>query len=179
MPLKYAARGVNGTTFELERRAFKMEIETCHAITNQVPAKPKNDLFHSLSVFCFTTRAELAGDKQKHWVCRIVEHEKPTTENWKSYFVGYSSLKNYAWSALEPGQKIDVLSVPVFEGSETRTALPPALESGYQSITEAQAIALGNLFQESTTTSQSKISVSNSTADEEDEAEEVSVSIPF
>lgn len=83
-PLKYAARGVNGATFETERRAFKVELETCHAITNQVPAKPRNDLFHSLGVFCFTTRAELAGDKQKAWVCRVVGHEKPTTENWRN-----------------------------------------------------------------------------------------------
>ena len=147
IPLKYAARGVNGTTFELERRAFKMEMEACHAITNQVPAKPKNDLFHSLSVFCFTTEAELAGDKQKAWVCRIVGHEKPSTENWKNYFVGYSSLKEYAWSALEPGQKIDVLSMPVIEGGETRTALPPGSDLTHQFTRESEAVANDSLFQ--------------------------------
>lgn len=47
LPLKYAARGVNGATFEVERRAFKAQLETCHALINQVPAKPKNDRFHS------------------------------------------------------------------------------------------------------------------------------------
>ncbi len=146
-PLKYAARGINGTTFELERRAFKMEMEACHAITNQVPAKPKNDMFHSLSVFCFTTEAELAGDKQKAWVCRIVGHEKPSTENWKNYFVGYSSLKEYAWSALEPGQKIDVLSMPVLEAGETKSALPPGSDLTHQFTPESEAIAQDSLFQ--------------------------------
>ncbi len=48
LPLKYAARGVNGATFEVERRAFKAQLETCHALTNQVPAKPKNDLLDLL-----------------------------------------------------------------------------------------------------------------------------------
>ncbi len=165
-PLKYAARGVNGTTFELERRAFKMEMEACHAITNQVPAKPKNDLFHSLSVFCFTTKAELAGDKQKAWVCRIVGHEKPSTENWKNYFVGYSSLKEYAWSALEPGQKIDVLSMPVLEGGETRTALPPGDDLTHQFTREEEAIAQDSLFQRNVTESK-------------DKSEEIPADIPF
>ncbi len=150
--LKYLARGANGTTFELERRAFKAELEACHAITNQVPAKPKNDLFHALGVSCFTTKPELVGDEQKKsWACRIVSHEKPTTENWKQYFVGYSSLKNYAWAALEPGQKIDVLSVPVLAASEERTALPQGSELHRQPTPEEEAIANASLFPTRTT----------------------------
>ena len=127
LPLKYAARGVNGATFEVERRAFKAQLETCHALINQVPAKPKNDLFHALGVFCFTTQAELIGEKQnKSWCCRVVSHQAPTTENWKDYFVGYTHLKDYTWSALEPGQKIDVLSMPALEGeSRVVAALSP------------------------------------------------------
>lgn len=122
-PLKYAARGVNGATFEVERRAFKSELETCHALTNQAPAKPKNDRFHSLGVFCFTTQAELVGEKQnKSWCCRVVSHESPTTENWRDYFIGYTSLKDYAWSALEPGQKIDVLTIPAMDGEVREVA---------------------------------------------------------
>ncbi len=142
-PLRYAARGVNGASFEIERRAFRGELEACHAITNGTPAKAKNDLFHSLGVFCFTTKAEFAGDKQKHWVCRVVGHEKPTTENWKNYFVGYSTLKDYAWEALEPGKKIDVLAVPALAGGESVAALPAASKSAY--VDEANARA--SLFQ--------------------------------
>lgn len=127
LPLKYAARGVNGATFEVERRAFKAELEACHAITNQISAKPKNDLFHCLGVFCFTTTAELAGDRQKNWCCRVVAHSKPTTENWKNYFVGYTYFKDAAWLALEPGQRIDVFSTPVIApGSEEMAALLPS-----------------------------------------------------
>ncbi len=127
-PLKYAARGVNGATFELERRAFKGELEACHALTNSIAAKPKNDLFHCLGVFCFTTKAELVGEKQnKSWCCRVVSHEKPTVENWTSYFIGYTHLKDYTWAALEPGQKIDILSVGAIAGSEDMAALPSGI----------------------------------------------------
>ena len=115
----------NGATFENERRAFKAELEASHAITNQIAAKPKDDRFHALGVFCFTTKAELVGDKMKHWCCRVVAHIKPTTENWKSYFVGFTHLKEPTWTALEPGQKIDVLSVPAIMGVE-EMSLPKA-----------------------------------------------------
>lgn len=102
-------------TFETNRRAFKSQLEACHALTNQVPSRPKNELFHALGVFCFTTKSELVGEQIKSWCCRVVSHEQPTTENWQQYFVGYTHLKDEAWSALEPGQKIDVLSPPALE----------------------------------------------------------------
>ena len=176
-PLKYAARGVNGATFELERRVFKAEIEACHAITNQVPAKPRNDLFHALSVFCFTTKAELAGDRQKAWVCRVVGHEKPTTENWKSYFVGFSSLKEYAWSALEPGQKIDILSSPVLAGGEELVALRPAPELHLSQATAAEeAIAKASLFPRTVPTLVSK---SSEDANHSGDIEDTDPDIPF
>ncbi len=180
-PLKYAARGVNGATFEAERRAFKAELEACHALTNQVPAKPKNDVFHALGVFCFTTKAELAGDKQKSWVCRVVGHEKPSTENWKNYFVGYSHLKDYAWSALEPGQRIDVLSVPVVEGGDSRAALPAASELR-QKPTEAEEAITAILFPAPTldVTQAATISyTSGSTAIDAQAEDEQAPDIPF
>lgn len=147
-PLKYAARGVNGATFEIERRAFKAPLETCHALINQVPAKPKNDRFHALGVFCFTTQAELIGEKTHNsWCCRVVSHESPTTENWKDYFVGYTSLKDYAWSALEPGQKIDVLSIPAIEGEVSEVAaLSPGEElDRNENRYHGQTAAIGRL----------------------------------
>lgn len=158
LPLKYAARGVNGATFEVERRAFKAQLETCHALTNQVAAKPKNDLFHALGVFCFTTSAELVGEKQnKSWCCRVISHETPTTENWRDYFIGYTHLKDYAWSALEPGQKIDVLSTPALEG-ETRAvaALSPANELDiFEPSYRREAQSHGRAFVGATTVSPS------------------------
>ena len=145
-PLKYAARGVNGATFELERRAFKAELEACHALTNSVPAKPKNDLFHCLGVFCFTTKPELVGEKQnKSWCCRILSHEKPTVENWTNYFIGYTHLKDYTWAALEPGQKIDILSVGAIAGTEEMTAVPPSLQEETHDYVEEDS-ASASLF---------------------------------
>lgn len=147
-PLKYAARGVNGATFEVERRAFKGELETCHALTNQAPAKPKNDRFHSLGVFCFTTQAELVGEKQnKSWCCRVVSHERPTTENWRNYFIGYTDFKDYAWSALEPGQKIDILSIPALEAEahEVAALLPGDELDSREPSYQQQMAARGSL----------------------------------
>lgn len=103
LPLKYAARGANGASFEAHRRAFKGELEACHAIANKIPARAKNDLFHSLGVFAFETKAELVGtDTDNAWACRVVNHEKPTHDNWKDYFVGFGEEKDYVWQSLEP-----------------------------------------------------------------------------
>lgn len=168
-PLKYAARGVNGATFENERRAFKAELEASHAITNQVAAKPKDDRFHALGVFCFTTKAEFVGDKKKHWCCKVVDHIKPTTEDWKSYFVGFTHLKESTWTALEPGQKIDVLSVPAIMGVE-EMSLPPA-RSEYATQTDDFAQASTSLFPSSPIKSATPVTVgqlNDSSADKPD-----------
>jgi len=74
-----------------------------------------------------------------------VSHESPTTENWKNYFVGYTQLKDYAWSALEPGQKIDVLSIPALEGQAQSVATllpgdePDSFEANYQPEAKSRA----------------------------------------
>lgn len=119
LPLKYAARGANGASFEAHRRAFKSELEACHAIANGIPARPKNDMFHSLGVFSFETKAELVGDDTNNaWACRVVSHQKPSLENWRSYFVGFEDRKDYIWDSLEPQQ---ALGLP-------QLALSPSLE---------------------------------------------------
>ncbi len=85
----------------------------------------------------------MVGDKQnKSWCCRVVSHEKPTVENWTNYFIGYTHLKDYTWAALEPGQKIDVLSVGAIAGSEEMTALPPGIqEETHEYVEEDSASA--------------------------------------
>lgn len=152
-PLKYAARGVNGATFEMERRAFKGELEVCHVLATSaatgksVAAKPKTDLYHSLGVFCFSTKAELVGEKpNKSWCCRVVGHEKPMVENWKDYFLGYTQWKDYIWSALEPLQCIDVRSQPVIEAGTEKLALP-AGDNFYPPVSDEQAaVGKASLF---------------------------------
>ena len=113
LPLKYAARGANGASFEAHRRAFKGELEACHAIANKIPARAKNDLFHSLGVFAFETKAELVGsDTDNAWACRVASHEKPVLDNWKDYFVGFSEEKDYVWQSLEPQQITSLPQLP-------------------------------------------------------------------
>lgn len=137
----------NGVTFETNRRAFKSQLEACHALINQVPSRPRNELFHALGVFCFTTKAELVGDVVKSWCCRVVSYKRPTIENWKDYFVGYTQFKDEAWSALEPGQKIDVLSPPALEeGAHEMAALLPGDElNNVEPSYQQQMAARGSL----------------------------------
>lgn len=178
-PLKYAARGVNGATFEAERRAFKGELEACHAIINQVPAKPKNDLFHALGVFCFTTKAELVGEKQnKSWCCRVARHLKPTTENWKSYFLGYSHLKEFAWLAFSPAQKIDILCRPALAETKDMAALPAMSEP--EPSQEEENIRTSSLFSTTAVATEHTVNATSSDANEDlGEVEEIPADIPF
>lgn len=123
LPLKYAARGVNGATFELHRQAFRSELEACHAIANKVPARPKNDRFHALGVFSFQTKAELVGEKNNSsWVCRVVAHDKPIIDNWESHFLGYTEHKDYIWSSLEPESAITVPGLPQLTSAPINTS---------------------------------------------------------
>ena len=142
-PLRYAARGVNGATFEIERRAFKAELEACHAVANGQAAKPKNERFHCLGVFACTIKAEYAGDRQKSWACRVVGHEKPTNANWKTYFVGYSDLREYVWTAFEPEKKLPL----VRESSLDEELVGTAGIDAYSDLTDADVeVARQSLF---------------------------------
>jgi hypothetical protein len=127
-PLKYVGKGINGTTFDIERQAFKQELEGCHAIANRIPAKTKTDKFHALGVFAFTTKAELCGSPQKNWCCRVVAHEKPTLETWQNYFLGYSDFKTTIWETLEPDNKIDILKQHALPSSDDTVTLPDSVE---------------------------------------------------
>lgn len=45
----------------------------------------------------------ILGKKVKSWACKIVEHDKPTLENWKDYFVGFDSeTKLFVHEVLQP-----------------------------------------------------------------------------
>lgn len=123
LPLKYAARGANGASFDAHRRAFRAELESCHASAAGIALRPKNDRFHSLGVFCFETAAEMVGEgSDSSWVCRVVSHEKPKPENWKNYFLGYSEYKDHIWEVLDPDNAIDICPSAVTE---------PYLETAY------------------------------------------------
>ena len=55
---------------------------------------------------------------------------------------GYTHLKDYTWASLEPGQKIDILSVGAIAANEDMTALPPGVrEESHEYIEEDSARA--------------------------------------
>jgi hypothetical protein len=54
-------------------------------------------------VFSFRTARELVGKKQKSFACRVVDHDVPNINNWRSYFVGFEAkLKTQVWEGLQP-----------------------------------------------------------------------------
>lgn len=110
VPLEYKAKGANRGSFVTEWNKFCGELEACHAIVNRIPAKQKNNLFRSLGIFAFTTAREQVGKKGKQgWACRVVDHEKPTVENWKNYFLGFDpEIKSLIWEAMEPQKLIQI-----------------------------------------------------------------------
>ena len=103
VPLRYVAKGANQASFSVEWQRLVDEVVTCHAISNNIAARPKNAKFKSLCVFAFQTERELVGKKQKSPACRVTGHEVPNLENWRNYFVGYdASLKQQIWTGLQP-----------------------------------------------------------------------------
>lgn len=125
IPLSYKAKGANQATFAEHWQQFCREITACHAIANGIPAKPKNGLFYSLAIFCFSTGKELAGSGvKKGHACKVVSHEVPTLENWKQYFLGFDrATREYVHEALEPQQPLmvpgavaDLPALPQAEG---------------------------------------------------------------
>lgn len=134
IPLLYKAIGTNQVSFSIHWQEFCRELGSCHSIINGMPAKPKNAKFCSLGVFSFKTARELVGDKDKGFACRVVEHEKPTTENWHNYFLGFNgTVKEYVWESLEPTKP---LMVP---GSPETLALPAATENETVAITTSNS----------------------------------------
>lgn len=115
IPLSYKATGANQATFSIHWQSFCQELNICHSLVNRIPAKPKNNQFNSLCVFCFSTSRDQVGDKQKSFAIRVVDHEKPTTENWRSYFVGLGlndTEEEYVWSSLSPEQPLMIPGAP-------------------------------------------------------------------
>ncbi|MCT7975832.1 DUF5895 domain-containing protein [Laspinema olomoucense] len=131
VPLMYRATGANQATFAIHWQEFCHELETCHAIVNQIPARPKNSAFRCLGVFAFNTSRELAGDKQKSFACKVVQHEIPNLQNWRNYFVGFSPIKDAVWEGLEPLSPMlipDSTQLPLTGGEES--SINPSLPAG-------------------------------------------------
>lgn len=124
IPLSYKAAGANQASFSIHWQEFCRELNICHSIVNGIPAKQKDVRFYSLGVFCFKTARELIGDKQKGFACRVVEHERPTLENWRDkYFIGFNqSIRQYVWESLEPTKPL------IVPGNPETLALPASTQ---------------------------------------------------
>lgn len=134
IPLSYKATGANQASFSVHWQDFCRELNNCHSIVNGIPAKPKNTQFNCLGVFSFKTAREQVGDKQKSFACRVVDHERPTTETWRNYFIGLDqSVKKYVWESLEPTKPL------IVPGSPETLALPAARENETVAITTSNS----------------------------------------
>jgi hypothetical protein len=121
IPFQYIAKGANGASFSMNWQQLVVEVTTCHAIANKVPARPKTAKFNSLCVFSFQTKREQVGQKQKSFTCRVVGHDVPKPEDWKNYFVGFDAeTKNLVWDSLQP-------SLPLLSPTPT-LALPESVD---------------------------------------------------
>ncbi|WP_262562820.1 hypothetical protein [Acaryochloris sp. CCMEE 5410] len=58
---------------------------------NWAYGKPRGDRFFALSIFAVKA-AHPERTREKSWVCSIVEHGQPTSENWRNFFLGYDPI---------------------------------------------------------------------------------------
>jgi Family of unknown function (DUF5895) len=86
--LAYIAKGANQASFSSHWQQLTMEVTRCHAIANNIPARPKDVRFNSLCVFEFAIKRELAGKGAKSPACKVDSHTVPTQENWEQFFLG-------------------------------------------------------------------------------------------
>jgi hypothetical protein len=84
----YLAKGANQASFSTHWQQLVNEVTRCHAIANQIPARPKNVMFSSLCVFQFAVKRELAGASLKSYACKVNSHVSPTQSDWESFFLG-------------------------------------------------------------------------------------------
>ncbi len=84
----YLAKGANQASFSTHWQQLVNEVTRCHAIANQIPARPKNAMFSSLCVFQFSVKRELAGASLKSYACKVNSHIAPIQADWESFFLG-------------------------------------------------------------------------------------------
>ncbi len=114
----YLAKGSNQATFNTHWQQLVNEVTRCHAIANEIPARPKNSLFTSLCVFEFTARRELAGNSLKSYACKVVGHESPNLDSWEKFFLGRQSATADRFLNLLAPASPNMLALPSM-------ALPP------------------------------------------------------
>ena len=109
-PMQLTMKGAAGASFGEHLIKFRLELEKAFAIAHQQQVKRKSLEFHAMGVFCIQTEPQVKGEGQKAgWVCSTVNHEQPTPENYCSYFVGFTTLKERLLSEVEQYAKFTQL----------------------------------------------------------------------
>lgn len=107
--LLYIPKGANRASFQAEWQKFIVEITSCHAIANGIPAKPKDARFKALCVFELQIKREMAGEKAKSPAIKVIGFTSPTMETWTQFFLGRTpGAKDIIWSALVPEKPLSL-----------------------------------------------------------------------
>lgn len=88
-PLLFTTKATFCGSFGESYKQFRRDMS--QAYTQATGAqKTRGERFLALSIFAVQVQPELKGKKAKSWVCSITTYGKPTTQNWKNFFVGYN-----------------------------------------------------------------------------------------
>lgn len=110
LPMQLTMKGAAGASFGEHLIKFRLELEKAFAVAHNQQVKRKSLEFHAMGVFCIRTEPQIKGEGQKAgWVCSTVNHEQPTPENYCSYFVGFTTLKERLLSEVEQYAKFTQL----------------------------------------------------------------------
>ncbi len=94
--------------------------------------KPRGERFMALSVLAVRVQPELKGDKKKSWVCSVASYGSPTSENWRSYFVGYDEAVKAKILAEVDESKDFGVSEREFEGQQKSSQIQTHTEPGLE-----------------------------------------------
>jgi hypothetical protein len=130
----YLAKGSNQASFNIHWQQLVNEVTRLHAIANQIPSRPKNEIFKALCVFQFTVKRELAGNNLKSPACKVDSHVSPNPDNWEKFFLGRNSTTADRFLNLLAPASPNMLTVPSM-------ALPSAENEADDSISDAQLVS--------------------------------------
>jgi len=133
-PLQFTTKGSFCGSFGEAVKDFQAEMSKAYGAATGAK-KPRGERFMALSVLAVQVQPTLKGEKQKSWVCSVINHGIPLPENWRSYFIGYHpELKDCilaefdAWESFGKGNLETQSQTPHSEGMSDDS---DALEAGY------------------------------------------------
>lgn len=86
-PLQFTTKGSLSGSFGQSYSEFRQAMESAYG-------RKRGDRFFALCVFPVQLQPVLKGREQQSYVCTVEKFGKPTAENWKGFFLGYSEVKD-------------------------------------------------------------------------------------